>query len=76
MCVVIKYAYGYLMPDIMIVFHFNFSPQHGTSSESADTKVIISSKAQSVIFLSSHSWRVLNSVLLPEFGTYCWKKRN
>lgn len=56
MYIVIKYAYGYLMPEIIIVFYFSFSPQHGTSCESAYTKVIMSSMAKSVIFFSFHFW--------------------
>lgn len=71
---VVKYTYMYLMPDIMIAFPFHFSPQHGTSSESAYTKVIMSRMAQSISFLSSHSWKVLYFFFPPEFYNYCGGK--
>lgn len=57
------------------LFHFNFSPQHGTSSESACTKMIMFSIAQSIIF-PSHSWRILHFFLPPEFCNYCREKKN
>lgn len=48
MYAVVNYAYGSLMPEIVTVFHFSFSPQHGASSESACTKMIISSMAKAL----------------------------
>lgn len=75
MHVVVKYTYGYLMPEMMTVFPFNFSPQHGPSSESAYRKVMMSTVAYSIIFLSPPSWKVLYFFLPPGFYNYYGGKK-